>query len=88
MRCAESFSCAPHVDTAGQGDACDFDNGCDVGNVCIDGTSVAGCDAGNCCTSLCDLEAPTCPDELSCTAWYEEGAAPEGFQNLGVCVVP
>jgi hypothetical protein len=43
----------------------------------------------NCCTPYCSLAAPTCvaPDE--CVSFYgDPNAAPPGFEDVGVCVLP
>ena len=69
---------------------------CTGQNIClpVDGLGVAGCDGGEgggCCTMLCDLfdDFNPCPDEGQlCAPFYEEGAAPEGYDHVGVCQLP
>ncbi len=87
-----SFSCA--VDASGDagayGDPCEFLNVCDPGLACLNPENLPDCDMQNagCCTPFCDLGNPSCPDQaLNCTAWFEEGQAPNGFENLGICVL-
>ncbi len=72
------------------GDPCppsDGENSCDPGQWC--GPNSAGCMDVNCCTPYCDLSSPVCiaPDE--CVSFYgDPSAAPPGFEDVGVCVLP
>lgn len=103
--CAEGEGCYPAGDQwlcafdasaegGAQNEPCDFINGCDPGNVCLQPDLVPGCDpagAGGCCTAVCDVtqEPDPCPDaELGggCVTWYEKGFAPPGFEDVGVCI--
>jgi len=52
-------------------------------------------DASSCCTELCDLTDPAgdlqctgAPAGQACRAWYDDGNAPAGLEDLGVCVIP
>ncbi len=83
-------------DTGAYGDPCDSDDGCDPGLVCLGTETVPPglpCeDAAGCCTLLCDFSDPdassTCPsaaDGQLCLPWYEGGAAPPGYEDVGVC---
>ena len=82
-------------------DACEYGNACDPGLLCAGlGNDDSGkCDAQviGCCLAFCDLTAPApqCtsaqdnPNSLvECVSWYEEGMAPPGYENVGVCIVP
>jgi hypothetical protein len=85
------FICA--LDASGEagqfGDPCEFANVCDPGLICINPEYVKGCQAGGCCTPWCDVKAPECPGEgQECLPWFEDGQAPLGFDNVGVCGVP
>ncbi|MCX4242261.1 ribulose phosphate epimerase [Paraliomyxa miuraensis] len=88
----QTFICFLDASGSGgaDGDACppaDGENSCDPGQWC--GPGSFGCDAGNCCTPYCDLGAPDCiaPDE--CVSFFgDPEAAPPGFENVGVCVLP
>jgi hypothetical protein len=83
------FSDASGPDGA-DGDVCppeDGENSCDPGQWC--GPNSAGCTDVNCCTPYCDLSDPGCiaPDE--CVSFFgDPGAAPPGFEDVGVCVLP
>ena len=84
----DTFGCLPPSSSAGQGDPCEVVTACDPGHACIDDSLLPECEGSSCCSSLCDLSAPTCPDGLTCVEWYRDGEAPEGFEDLGACIVP
>jgi hypothetical protein len=74
------------------GDSCEYLNVCDPGLWCADATVVPGC-AGSigCCSEFCELSNPdaTCMGAgQECTAYYEEGQAPPGYEDVGVCILP
>jgi hypothetical protein len=84
------FQCVP--DASGEagafGDACNFIGVCDPGLMCADNVpSIPGCFEGEagCCVPYCDLSAPSCPGDLTCAPFYDEGLAPPGFENVGLC---
>jgi hypothetical protein len=69
-------------------DPCEYGNACDKGLYCMDPAYGSECDAaaGGCCLPFCDLSAPDCPGAGQvCLAWYEEGTAPPGFEDVGIC---
>ncbi len=94
----EDWICAP--DESGEmgvyGDACEFINVCDPGLICLGAASTPNCQgAAGCCTEVCDLGDPTgdaqctgAAEGQTCQAWYEEGAAPPGFEDIGACALP
>ncbi len=94
----EDWSCAP--DASGEmgvyGDPCEFINVCDPGLICLGAASTPNCQgAAGCCTEVCDLTDPAGDDQCSgsgegqtCQAWYEEGAAPPGYEDVGACALP
>ena len=51
---------------------------------------VPGCDAATpCCTTYCDIDQPSCPDEgTQCEAIFVEGKSPQGLESLGACLTP
>lgn len=91
---SNNLACAPDAsgDMGAYGDACEFVNVCDPGNVCLGAEAIPHCSSSvGCCTEFCDLTAPACPDAeygVECLPWYEEGQAPPENENLGVCVLP
>lgn len=87
----QSFIC--FTDASGEagadGDPCppaDGENSCDPGMWCGPGSN--GCMDVNCCTPYCDLSDPICTAPDECVTFFGEGAAPPGFENVGVCVLP
>jgi hypothetical protein len=79
-------------DQGGYGDPCAFVNVCDQGLLCVSGQSVPGCKTDGCCTEYCDLSAPdvVCAGapEQECVSFYDDDAAPPGYENVGVCTIP
>jgi hypothetical protein len=74
-------------------DPCDSAIGCDPGHVCLFGPNlVEECDevASGCCLPFCDLsQPPTCTGVgAECLPWFEDGQAPQGLENVGLCAVP
>ena len=50
------------------------------------------CQGSGCCTPFCevmlgDAQCDAVPG-TSCVPFWEEGLAPEGYEHIGVCVVP
>ncbi|MCY1060783.1 hypothetical protein [Nannocystis sp. SCPEA4] len=85
------FVCAPDAsgDVGAVGQGCAYTNGCDPGLACLDGQWVAGCNGQYCCTPFCDLSLadPCLAYDMQCVAWWEQGMAPQGFEDVGACVV-
>jgi len=87
----EGFICV--LDASGEegqyGDPCEFANVCDPGLICINPEYVPGCQAGGCCTPWCDISDFNCPGAgQDCIPWFEDGMAPPGYENVGVCGIP
>ncbi len=72
------------------GDPCEAPNACDRGLYCLAPEYVEGCEGVGCCSPFCDTsKANTCPgDTQECIPWYEEGMAPPGRENIGICGTP
>ena len=72
------------------GDPCEFANACDPGLYCLPPEYVQDCKGAGCCSPFCDTsETNTCPgDTQECIPWYEEGYAPPGNEDIGICGVP
>ncbi len=79
-------------DQGAYGDECAFVNVCDPGLFCAAGQAVPGCESAGCCTEYCDLEVGgegcSGAPEQQCVAYYDPGAAPPGYENVGICAVP
>jgi hypothetical protein len=91
------FFCSPDAsgpDLGAIGDPCEYINVCDPGGWCANAESVPDCaGAIGCCSGYCDITDPdanaTClPVGTECVSWYEEGTAPPGYEDVGVCVIP
>ena len=74
-------------------DACEYINVCDKGLMCANPALGTECTPGaiGCCLPFCPLdEVPDlCPGaNQECIPWYEDGTAPPGFENVGICGIP
>ncbi|WAS99035.1 hypothetical protein [Nannocystis punicea] len=73
-------------------DPCEFINACDPGLACVNSELAGECDPDvfGCCLPHCDLTAPpSCPGAgQECLPWFEQGQAPPGHEDLGVCGLP
>lgn len=88
----DRFTCAPDASGPKNGglfDSCEFINACDPTLMCAPTDFVGTCEDGasGCCTPYCDLADPECPEPTSCASIYAKGAAPPGFENVGICGV-
>ncbi len=88
------FFCSPDAsgpDLGAIGDPCEYINVCDPGGWCAAAEVVPDCaGAIGCCAAFCDVTDPAaeCPAGTECTPWYEDGTAPPGGEDIGVCIVP
>lgn len=91
---SSSFVCVP--DKSGldgkPNDSCSNYDECDPGLICFPHVYVsASCNPQDleCCTPFCELPDGPCPaPDQNCSPWYEEGEAPLGEENLGICLIP
>jgi hypothetical protein len=94
----DAFACAPDAsgDPGVHGDACEFINSCDPGNICIGADAHSNCaGAVGCCSSVCSVMDPNSDADCaaldpgqSCEAWFIDGMAPPGYEDTGVCALP
>ncbi|MBX7083628.1 MAG: ribulose phosphate epimerase [Nannocystaceae bacterium] len=88
------FFCSPDAsgEMGGFGDPCEFLNVCDPGLFCADAATVPDCNGSTgCCSEYCDISDPgaTCMGQgQECTMFYNEGEAPPGYENVGICIIP
>lgn len=83
------FVCANATQDIPTGEPCGFINDCAAGNICLAPESFPSCAGASCCGAFCDLSNPVCSlAGTECTAFYEEGMAPPGYEDVGVCVLP
>ena len=85
----QDFNCVLETQDIPTGGSCAFFNDCAGGNFCAAAQFVPGCEGDSCCAAYCDLQDPeACPDpELECTPFFED-PAPEGFEQIGLCIAP
>lgn len=87
-----NFLCSPDVSGEGgaEGEPCEFSTACDPGLACIEPTALA-CDdleAAGCCLPYCSVSEDACSGGLTCVPWWQEGEAPKGQEDIGVCTEP
>ncbi len=85
------FVCANATQDIPTGEPCGFINDCIAGNICLAPESFPSCAGASCCGQFCDLADPgfVCePAGTECASFYEEGMAPPGYEDVGVCVLP
>jgi hypothetical protein len=87
-----AFACISDASGASgaYGDPCAYVNVCDPGLACLGPAAVPGCTGEvGCCTPFCTVESATCPGlGQSCVAWFDEGTAPLGLDDAGICMLP
>ncbi len=85
-----NFQCVPLADDIPNGDECEFVNVCVEGSACIGAESFPGCGGLGCCSPFCEVDAPVvCPAPgMECVPWFEQGEAPPGYEDVGVCALP
>lgn len=73
------------------GESCSLVNDCPPGNMCVEGALLPSCDGEACCTSICELgldeELCLLPGS-TCVPFFDDGAAPDGLEQVGLCLVP
>lgn len=69
---------------------CDATNQCGKGLVCLLASAAIECTNTACCQPVCDTKVPNnCQGQgQECVAWFPEGMAPPGQDNIGVCAIP
>jgi hypothetical protein len=83
------FLCVPLTQNIPTGEPCGFVNDCAMDNFCMDAAVVPNCQGSACCAAFCDLGTGSCEQPgTECTAFFEEGMAPPGFEYLGMCILP
>ena len=83
----EAFVCLPFgAQVFAEGSGCEFPAHCEPGTLCVADEVGPQCDDPPCCSAWCDTMDPdACTLGETCTALYEAGQAPTGFDTLGFC---
>jgi hypothetical protein len=83
------FQCIFTTQNIPTGEPCGFINDCAGGNACLNAEVLPNCNGSACCGSFCDLSDPTCTTPgTECSAFFEEGMSPPGYEDVGVCIIP
>jgi hypothetical protein len=84
------FVCIVPTQNIPPGQPCEQINDCAVGLVCVPGSTLPNCAGRTCCASFCNvMQGALCPEMgTECVAFFEEGWAPPGYEDVGVCIVP
>ncbi len=83
------FQCIFATQDIPSGEPCGYINDCVFGNICLGAASVPSCSGASCCAPYCELSEGSCMLEgTECTTFFEEGLAPPGYEDVGVCVIP
>lgn len=89
----DTLACVPASTGQEYKGPCSNHSVCDPGLFCTPWDRVPDCSdaSSGCCTPYCNLDSPTCPDEalgMTCVPAFVAGAAPPGFEHVGVCALP
>jgi hypothetical protein len=86
------FNCIFSSENIPAGEPCGFINDCAAGHVCVAAEVLPACQGSACCTPFCNLELGDGQCELmpgtSCVPFFEDGTAPPGYEDVGLCVLP
>lgn len=89
---ADGFGCLPAAAGGHVLASCEVADDCAPGLLCAPAERApAWCQAGaeKCCLPACSLEVQVCNvAELTCVPYFEGGAAPPGYEHVGVCGAP
>jgi hypothetical protein len=85
-----NFHCLVTTQDSPLGEPCGFHNDCAAGLGCLTAEVLPSCDGASCCASFCSvMEGAACSQMgTECSAFFEEGMAPPGYEDVGVCIVP
>ena len=84
-----NFVCAFEISNLPVGEPCGFINDCAGGGICLGAEVLPDCAGASCCAGYCDLSDPLCSVAgTECQALFEEGTAPPGYEDVGVCIIP
>jgi len=84
------FNCIFTTQDIPLGEPCGFINDCAAGLGCLTADVLPNCNGSACCGSWCSVsEMSACPTMgTECSPFFEEGMAPPGYEDVGVCIIP
>jgi hypothetical protein len=84
------FNCIFTTQDIPLGEPCGFINDCAAGLGCLTAEVLPNCNGSACCGSWCSVsEMAPCPTMgTECSPFFEEGMAPPGYEDVGVCIIP
>jgi hypothetical protein len=84
------FNCIFTTQDIPMGEPCGFINDCQAGLGCLTAEVLPNCNGSACCGSWCSIsEGAACLQMgTECSAFFEEGMAPPGYEDVGVCILP
>lgn len=85
------FLCVDSEGTGLLGEPCDQIADCGPGLICLTEEVLPACAGTACCVEFCNVDdpQPVCTLEgTACEPFYPPGEAPEGYENVGVCISP
>jgi hypothetical protein len=83
------FNCIFTTQDIPLGEPCGFINDCTEGLACLTAEVMPDCNGSACCGAFCSLSDPTCMQAgTECAPFFEEGMAPPGYEDVGVCIIP
>ena len=89
---AQGFVCSlPGFDEGlgNDGDECFTIQSCKPGLGCTASEVLSDCNGTRCCSPYCEVSDPNaCDAPEECVAYYEDGTAPPGYENVGICALP
>jgi hypothetical protein len=86
------FSCIFTTQDIALGEPCGYINDCAPGLGCLSSEVFPACAGSACCGAWCNLALGDAPCEVMpgtvCESFFEEGQAPPGNEQIGVCILP
>lgn len=83
------FLCVPLTENIATGQPCGFVNDCAMDHLCADAAVMPDCEGSACCASYCRVSEGGCAQAgTQCVSFFEEGMAPPGLEDVGICILP
>jgi hypothetical protein len=86
------FNCIFTTQDLALGEPCGYINDCAAGLGCLTAEVFPACAGAACCGAWCDVALGDAPCEIMpgtvCEPFFEDGMAPPGYEQVGVCILP